>query len=98
MLIVLSAAKLIFEIALLCLAGQWVLGLLVGERRDGSFVYQLLERVTWPFVAMVAWVTPRRVVPRHHPWVAFLLLVLAWLAVTATKISHCLQIGIALCR
>jgi SMC interacting uncharacterized protein involved in chromosome segregation len=98
MLIALSAAKLIFEIALLCLAGQWVLGLLVGERREDNFVYQLLQRVSWPFVAMVAWVTPGRVAPRHHPWVAFLLLALAWLVVTATKISHCVQIGVALCQ
>lgn len=98
MLTVLSAAKLVFEIALLALAGQWVLGLLVGGRRDGNLMYQLLQRVSQPFVALVPWVTPRRVLPRHHPWVAFLLLALAWLLVTAAKIAHCVQIGVALCR
>jgi hypothetical protein len=98
MLLALSATKLIIEIALLALAGQWVLGLLVGARRDGNLVYQLLQRVGWPFVCLVAWVTPGRVATRHHPWVAFLLLALAWLGVTATKIAHCVQIGVALCQ
>lgn len=98
MLTALSAAKLVFEIALLSLAGQWVLGLIVGARRESNLIYQLLERVSLPFVALMPWVTPKRVAPRHHPWVAFLLLALAWLVVTAVKVSHCLQIGVALCR
>jgi hypothetical protein len=98
MLTALSAAKLICEIALLALAGQWVLGLMAGERREGNWVYQLLQQIGRPFVLMAGWVTPRRVVPRHHPWVAFLLLTLAWLLITAAKITHCVQIGVALCR
>lgn len=98
MLIVLSAVKLICEIALLSLAGQWALGLMVGERRSGNLVYQILQRVSRPFVALVPWITPSQVVPRHHPWVAFLLLALVWLAVTVAKISHCLEIGVSLCH
>lgn len=98
MLTALSAAKLVFEIALLSLMGQWVLGLLIGPRREGNVVYQLLQQIGRPFVVMAAWVTPRRVVARHHAWVAFLLLLLAWLMVTAVKIAHCVQIGVALCR
>ena len=98
MLTVLSAAKLVFEIALLALAGQWVLGLIAGARRGDNLVYQLLQKISWPFVALVPRVTPRRVLARHHPWVAFLLLALAWLLVTGAKIAHCVQIGVALCR
>ena len=33
--------KLIAEIALMALAGQWVLGLLAGARRDGNFFYRV---------------------------------------------------------
>ena len=97
MLTLIAAAKLIAEVALLSLLGQWVLGVLAGERREQNLVYQLLQRVTWPFVSVVRWVVPRQVLPHHHPWVAFLLLSLAWMALTTLKIAHCLQIGVALC-
>ncbi|MEX1165543.1 MAG: hypothetical protein WEK74_01500 [Hydrogenophaga sp.] len=98
MLTLISAAKLITEVALLSLIGQWAVGLLVGEQRSSNVVYQLLQQVGRPFVALAAWVTPRQVVTKHHAWVAFLLLCLAWLALTAAKIAHCVQIGMALCR
>lgn len=98
MFTVISAAKLITEVALLSLIGQWVLGLLAGERRADNMVYQLLQQVGRPFVAMVGWLAPRQVLARHHAGVAFFLLCLAWLALTAAKIAHCVQIGVALCR
>ncbi len=98
MLTMLSIAKLIAEIALMSMAGQWLLGLFAGERRSSNLVYQLLQQVSRPFVVAASWVVPQRVLPRHHAWVAFLLLLLAWLVVTALKISHCVQMGVHLCR
>jgi len=93
-----SATKLITEIAWLALLGQWVLGLLVGQRKEQNLAYQLLQQVGRPFVRLARWVTPRLVLERHQPLVAFLLLSLVWLAATAAKIGHCLQIGVQLCR
>ncbi|AOW14075.1 hypothetical protein LPB72_00085 [Hydrogenophaga crassostreae] len=98
MLTLISAAKLIAEVALLSLFGQWVLGLIIGERRRENLMYQLLQQVGQPFVVIARWLTPKQVLSRHHPWVAFLLLGLAWLALTAAKIAHCVQLGMALCR
>lgn len=98
MLTMLSIAKLIAEVALMSMVGQWLLGLFAGERRSSNLIYQLLQMVSRPFVRAVAWVAPPRVMPRHHAWVAFLLLLLAWLGVTVFKISHCVQIGVQLCR
>jgi hypothetical protein len=98
MLTLISAAKLITEVALLSLIGQWVLGLIAGERRGNNLAYQVLQQVARPFVVLARWVTPKQVPPKHHPWVAFLLLVLAWLGLTASKIAHCVQMGMALCR
>jgi len=98
MLILLSAVKLVAEIALLALLGQWVLGLLAGQRRGQNFFYQLLQQITRPFVQLAGWVTPRVVLERHRPLVAFLILGFVWLAATAAKIAHCLQIGVQLCQ
>ena len=97
MFTLISIAKLVSEVALLSLMGQWVLGLIAGEKRHDNLIYQLLELVGRPFVVFVRWLTPRQVLPRHHPWVAFLLLALAWLVLTAIKITHCVQIGVAQC-
>lgn len=98
MLPLISAIKLVLEIALLSLVGQWVLGLLTGPARERNLVYQLLQTVSKPFVKLARWCSPRIVLDRHTPLLAFLLLLLAWLAVTASKIAHCVSTGLALCR
>lgn len=98
MLLAVSIVKLIAEIALLCIAGQWVLGLLAGAKRDTNTFYQLFQVLTRPFMRGTRLITPRLVLDRHVPLVAFLLLVFIWLAMTALKISICVQIGVQQCR
>lgn len=98
MLFFISAVKLITEIALLALVGQWVLGLLAGKRRDQNLFYQLLQLMGKPFVQVARLVTPKFVLERHLPLVAFFILAFVWLAVTLTKVNHCLKIGVALCQ
>jgi hypothetical protein len=98
MLTVIFAVKLIAEIALLALFGQWVLGLLAGARKEQNFFYQILQIIGKPFVSVARFVTPKFVLERHHPLVAFLLLVFVWLAATILKIQICLQMGVELCK
>lgn len=98
MLLMISALKLITEVALLALVGQWILGLLAGQRKQHNVFYQVLEIIGRPFVQFTRWVTPRVVLDRHLPLVAFLILGFVWLAVTAAKISHCLKVGVSLCQ
>lgn len=98
MLTVVSIVKLLTEIALLALAGQWVLGMLAGAKREQNLFYQVLQVMTRPFVKGTRFITPRIVIDRHVPVVAFLLLALVWLTATVTKISICVQIGVQLCR
>lgn len=98
MLTLISAIKLVAEIALLALFGQWVLGLLAGQRKDSNLFYQILQQIGRPFVVLARVITPRFVLERHHPLVAFLLLGFVWVIATAAKISHCVKIGVELCR
>jgi hypothetical protein len=74
MLLFVSICKLVAEIALLALAGQWVLGLLAGAKRDQNFFYQLLQMMTRPFVKGARMISPKVVIDRHVPLVAFFLL------------------------
>lgn len=98
MLLFISSVKLVAEIALMALAGQWVLGLLAGERREQNFFYRLLAILTGPFVKGARLLSPRVVLDRHVPLVAFLLLLLIWVVATIERISLCLRIGVEVCR
>jgi hypothetical protein len=98
MLLLVSICKLVAEIALLALAGQWVLGLLAGAKREQNLFYQLLQMATKPFVYATRAITPKLVIDRHVPLVAFLLLSFAWIVATWAKINICLQIGVEQCR
>lgn len=98
MLLVASAVKLVAEIALMALLGQWLLGLLAGAKRDQNLFYNLLKVLTDPFVRLARWLSPAVVLDRHVPLVAFLLLAFAWIFATAWRIQHCVEIGVHLCQ
>lgn len=98
MLTLILVIKLIAEIALMALFGQWLLGLLAGGRKSTNLFYQLLQQIGRPFVLMARFITPRFVLERHHPLVAFLLLGLVWAGATVAKISYCVKIGVQLCQ
>lgn len=90
--------KLIVEIALLALAGQWLLGLLAGAKKEQNFFYKALQTIGSPFVGLARLLTPRLVLDRHVPLVAFFLLVFVWLAATIYKIQTCIHVGVELCK
>jgi hypothetical protein len=98
MLTAANLVKLIAEIALLALFGQWVLGLLAGAKKQQNIFYQLLEIVGRPFVLAARFITPKFVLPRHLPLVAFLILAFVWVGATVVRIQICLQIGVELCK
>ena len=85
-------------IALLALAGQFLLGLLAGPHRDSNFFYRILQVVTNPVVRAVRFIAPRAVLDRHLPLASFVLLASIWLIVTMVKIDVCLRVGIDQCR
>jgi hypothetical protein len=98
MLLFVTSLKLIVEIALMALAGQWVVGLLAGAGRDRNVPYKLLETIGSPFVKLVRLVSPRAVLDRHIPLATFLLLGVAWVALAASRVDLCLRYGVDACR
>ena len=98
MLLLVEIVKLLAEIALMCLAGQWVLGLLAGRKRDQNLFYQLFQVLTKPLVAGARLVSPKVVLDRHLPLVAFLILLFVWIVATMTKIDLCVRMGMHLCK
>lgn len=98
MLLLVEILKLLAEIALMSLAGQWVLGLLAGARREQNLFYQLFQVLTRPLIAGARAISPRVVLDRHLPLVAFLVLFFVWLVATLTKIDICVRMGVHLCK
>jgi hypothetical protein len=98
MLLLVSSIKLVAEIALMALAGQFLLGLLIGGKRENNMFYGVLEVLTRPFVKLTRLITPRMVLDRHVPLATFFLLAVIWMAATAYKIKLCVELGVQLCR
>lgn len=98
MLLFISIIKLVCEIALLALAGRFLLGLLAGQKKETNFFYRALEAITKPFVSAARFITPKAIIDRHVPFVAFLLLGFIWIISVVEKVRICTQIGIALCK
>jgi hypothetical protein len=98
MLIVLDLLQLLLYVALLALAGQGLLYLLAGARREHNPFYRVLRTVPRPFTAVVRRLTPPQVADRHVPVLTFALLALAYAVVTFEKIALCVRIGVDACR
>lgn len=98
MLTLLNILQLVLYIALMALAGQGLLYVLAGPRRDSNFFYRLLQVVAKPFTLVMRKLTPRQVADRHVPVATFFVLLLIYAVVTFEKINLCLATGMEGCR
>jgi hypothetical protein len=98
LLLFVSAIKLLAEIALMALAGQLLLGLLAGAKREGNVFYRTLQVLTGPVLKGVRILAPRVVLDRHIPLAALVLLASVWMVATVAKVDICLRVGLEVCR
>lgn len=70
---------------MLALLGQGAVALLAGARRQSNPIYQLFAIVTRPVIAAVRWLTPRAVIDKHLPFVAFFVLFWLWVFLAWAK-------------
>ncbi len=74
-------AKALVELAAMFLLGRGLLYLFVGGKGGTNLFYQVLCVVTNPVLRATRWLTPKVVVDRHVPYVAFALVAWAWIAI-----------------
>jgi hypothetical protein len=98
MLTLLNIVQLVIYIALIALAGQGILYVLAGARRDQNVFYRTLQVVSKPFTVPMRKLTPRLVADQHVPVVTFLLLLVIYVVVTFEKINLCMASGMENCR
>jgi ABC-type uncharacterized transport system permease subunit len=83
--------KALTEVAGVAFLGQGLLWLLAGAKREENVVYKLFRTITSPVTRVTRLVTPRIIIDAHIGLVAFFLLMVLWVVLTATKIKMVLD-------
>ncbi len=94
-LLLVSALRVLVEVAGLALLGQGVLALLAGKYRHDNVFYKVFQIVTRPVIRAVRLITPRFVLDAHIPMLAFFLLFWLWIAQAIAKRHLCGLHGLA---
>jgi uncharacterized protein YggT (Ycf19 family) len=84
-LLILSILRALVEVALLALLGQGAVGLLAGAKRHTNPIYQLFMVITKPVMRVVRIITPKPVMDKHLPFVAFFILFWLWIFLAWAK-------------
>lgn len=79
--------KALTEIAGVAFFGQGVLWVIAGAKRDQNVVYKLFKTLTSPVTRVTRIVTPRIILDAHIGLVAFFLLMVLWVVLTAFKVK-----------
>jgi hypothetical protein len=79
--------KALTEVAGVAFLGQGLLWVWAGAKRDQNIVYNLFKTLTSPVTRVTRAITPRIVLDQHIGLVAFFLLLVLWVALTAFKIK-----------
>ena len=79
--------KALTEVAGLAMFGQGVLWVVAGAKRDQNVFYGVFKILTSPVMKATRVITPRFVLDQHLGLVAFFLLMVLWVALTAFKIK-----------
>jgi hypothetical protein len=79
--------KALTEIAGVAFLGQGVLWAIAGSKRDQNLVYKLFKTLTSPVTRATRAITPRIIIDAHIGLVAFFLLMVIWVVLTAFKIK-----------
>jgi len=94
-ILLVGALRAVVEVALLALLGQGVLALLAGAQRQNNIVYRVFLIVTTPVIRIVRFLTPKLVIDKHLPVVAFFILFWLWILLAYVKRQLCMIEGLA---
>jgi len=94
-LLLVSSLRALVEVALLTLLAQGLLALLAGAGRTRNPIYRLFQIVTAPVLKAVRWLTPKLIIDKHLPFVAFFVLFWLWILLAYVKRTLCGIDGLA---
>ena len=88
-LLILGVLRALVEVSMLFLLGQGLLALLAGSRRHDNTMYKLFVIVTAPVLKAMRKVTPRQIIDKHLPFIAFAVLFWLWIGLAYVKKVYC---------
>lgn len=88
-LLILGVLRALVEVAMLFLLGQGLLALFAGNRRHSNTMYKLFVIITGPVIKAMRFVTPRQIIDKHVPYIAFAVLFWLWIALAWLKRLYC---------
>ncbi len=88
-LLILGVLRALVEVSMLFLLGQGLLALLAGSRRHDNTMYKLFVVVTAPVLKAMRKITPRQIIDKHLPFIAFAVLFWCWIALAYLKKTYC---------
>lgn len=94
-LLLVSILRALVEVALLALLAQGLLALLAGAGRARNPVYRLFQIITDPVLKAMRRATPKAIIDKHLPYVAFFLLFWLWILLAYVKRTLCGLDGLA---
>ena len=94
-LFIIVVLKALTEVAGVAFLGQGILWVIAGAKRDQNLVYNLFKTLTSPVTRVTRAITPRFVLDAHIGLVAFFLLMVLWVVLTAFKIKLVLEASAA---
>ena len=94
-LLLVSVLRALVEVAGFFLIGQALLYVLAGRSREKNAVYQLFRVITGPVVRATRFITPKQIVDKHVPVVAFFLLFWLWIGLAYLRRVICVADGLA---
>lgn len=94
-ILLVSILRALTEVALLTLLGQGAVALLAGSRRESNPIYQLFNIIARPAIRMTRFITPKLIIDKHVPIVAFFLLFWLWVLLAYVKRILCATDGLS---
>jgi hypothetical protein len=94
-LLLVSVLRALVEVAGFFLLGQGLLYVLAGSTREKNAIYLLFRLITSPVVKAIRVITPRQIVDKHVPVVAFFLLFWMWIGLAYIRRVICVADGLA---
>lgn len=77
--LIIRALKAVVEVAGFAYLGQGLVAIFAGSRRDQNLIFQVFRIVTGPVTRATRFLMPRFIPDRHIPFIAFGLLLWAWI-------------------
>ncbi len=98
MLLIVVIVKSLIELSLMFIVGRFVLGLLVGAKRQTNVFWQLLDIAAKPALWLTRAISPKLILDQHIPLAAASWLLVAWVFSVKLKVDLCIQNTGGLCQ